>query len=194
IGKTPPLREQPFKEIDGRPGWYAGASLREDGLGRLAVLYYDNRADPGSYSEQVGREVFSWRTRFWSAGAELPLGDTVLAAQWMHGSTIIEPAPGLLFDTRFRSFFVLAARDRGAWRPALRYDRFQIRDLPDTPDDPYAEDGHAWTAALNWRPRDWLRVSAEWLRIDSRRGERLFEGRSAWQREDLLQLNLRYEF
>ena len=50
IGKTPPLREQPFKEIDGTPGWYAGASLRQDDLGRIAVLYYDNIADPGASS------------------------------------------------------------------------------------------------------------------------------------------------
>src|SRR5438105_9652019 len=40
------LREEPFKELDSRPGWYAGASLRQDEFGRLAALYYDNRADP----------------------------------------------------------------------------------------------------------------------------------------------------
>jgi hypothetical protein len=39
-----------------------------------------------------------------------------------------------------------------------------------------------------------LRVTAEWLRVDSTRGQRLFEGLDARQREDLLQLNLRYQF
>ena len=56
------------------------------------------------------------------------------------------------------------------------------------------EDGHAWTAALNWRPREWLRITAEWLRVDSTRTQRLLEGLSPRQREDLLQLNFRYQF
>ena len=46
---SPPSREEPFKEIDGRPGWYFGGSARQDGLGRLTALYYDNRADPAAH-------------------------------------------------------------------------------------------------------------------------------------------------
>jgi phosphate-selective porin len=112
----------------------------------------------------------------------------------MDGSTIIEPVEGLYFDTRFRAFFLLAARDRGAWRPALRYDRVYLRNLPEFPDNPYDEDGHAWTLALNWRPREQWRLTGEWLRIDSNRGQRLFEGLTSRQREQLFQLSLRYQF
>ena len=107
--------------------------------------------------------------------------------------TIVEPVAGLYFETRFRAGYLLAARERGKWRPALRYDRFRARDVPST-GGPFEEDGHAWTLALNWRPFDWLRVTGEYLRIDSERGQYQFEGKAPRQREDLFQLNLRYQF
>jgi hypothetical protein len=189
-----PIAYKPFVENDGRLGWLADFQWTSPGGARLRALHYDNRADPNSESDQAGREVYSWRTRFDSLGAQLPRGQWVFVSQWMQGDTTIEPVPGLSFETGFRSWFLLAARDTGKWRPALRYDRFRIRNVPEFPDNPYDEDGEAWTLALNWRPREWLRVTAEWLRVDSTRGQRLFEGLAARQREQLLQLDLRYQF
>jgi hypothetical protein len=185
---------KPFVENDGRVGWHADLQWTAPGGARLRALRYDNRADPNTQSDQAGREVYSWRTRFNSLGAELPRGQWVFASQWMDGTTIIEPVPGLFFETQFRAFYLLAARDQGAWRPALRYDRFRIRNAPEFPDNPYDEDGHAWTLALNWRPREQWRLTAEYLRLDSTRGLRLLDGLAPRQREDLLQLNLRYQF
>ena len=65
---------------------------------------------------------------------------------------------------------------------------------PDFIGDELEEEGHAWTAALNWRPRDSLRLTAEWLRVDSTRNQRLLAGLAPRQREDLLQIMLRYQF
>jgi hypothetical protein len=189
-----PVEYKPFVENDDRIGWHADLEWRSNGGIRLRALRYDNRADPETYSHQAGRDVFSWLTRFGSVGAEVPVGPVVLAAQWLGGSTVIEPFPGLYIESHFRASYLLAAWDRGAWRPALRYDRFRVRQDPDFIGDMLEEDGHAWTAALNWRPREWLRVTAEWLRIDSARTQRLLEGLPPRQREDLLQLNLRYQF
>ena len=185
---------KPFVENDGRAGWHADLQWTSPSGLKLRALRYDNRAEPDSHSQQAGRRVFSWQTRFDSLGVEKPIGRVVLVAQWMDGSTIIEPVPQLYFDARFRAHFFLVARDRGAWRPALRYDRFRVRNLPSEPDDEYDEDGHAWTVALNWRPREQWRLTGEWLRIDSRRGQRLEYGLPARQREQLLQLSLRYQF
>ena len=64
-------KDQPFKEIGGQPGWYAGASLRQDELGRVTALYYDNRADPTAF---IGND-FGWRTKFASVGLETYIGD-----------------------------------------------------------------------------------------------------------------------
>jgi hypothetical protein len=185
---------KPFVENDGRVGWHADLAWHGANGVKLTALRYDNRADPNTDGDHAGREVYSWKTRFGALGAEVPVGGFVFVSQWMDGSTIIEPVPELFFETRFRAGYLLAARDRGRWRPALRYDRFRTRNVPESPDNPFDEDGHAWTAALNWRPRDSIRVTAEWLRIDSRRGLRLFEGLPSRQRDNLLQLSFRYQF
>jgi hypothetical protein len=189
-----PVRFKPFVENDGAVGWHADLEWRSAGGARVRALRYDNRADPETWSHQAGRDVFSWHTRFDSAGAEIPIGPVLLMAQWLGGSTAIEPAPEFYIESRYRAAFLLASRERGAWRPAVRYDHFRVRQDPDFLGDDLEEDGHAWTAALNWRPREWLRVTAEWLRIDSTRTQRLLEGLSPRQREDLLQINLRYQF
>ena len=182
-----PVEYKTFVENDGAIGWHADLEWRSNGGIRLRALRYDNRADPESSSHQAGRKVFSWRTRFGSAGAEVPVGPVLLVGQWLSGSTAIEPVPELYIESHFRAAFLLASWERGAWRPALRYDRFRVRQDPDFIGNMLEEDGHAWTAALNWRPR-------EWLRVDSTRTQRLLEGLAPRQREDLLQLSLRYQF
>jgi hypothetical protein len=189
-----PVEYKPFVENDNRTGWHADAEWRSPRGIRLRALRYDNRAEPDTYSHQAGRDVFSWKTRFGSVGAEVPLGGLVLAAQSLKGSTIIEPAEEFYIESHFRAAFLLAAWDRGAWRPALRYDRFRAHVKPDFIGDELEEEGHAWTAALNWRPRDSLRLTAEWLRVDSTRNQRLLAGLAPRQREDLLQIMLRYQF
>jgi hypothetical protein len=187
----PPVRYRPFDEIDGRLGWYAGVSVDAPGRGKTTVLYYDNRADPAREEEYGGREVYAWRTRFWSAAGQTRIDDVVVLAQAMHGSTAFEPVPGLLLDTRFNAGYLLAAWDRGAWRPAIRIDAFQLRQLPDFLEAPLSEHGNALTVALNWRPRDWIRVTGEWLRVDSHRDQRRLEGLAARRIDRQVQLSLR---
>jgi hypothetical protein len=189
-----PVEYKPFVENDGTFGWHADLEWRSNAGLRLRALRYDNRADPSSNSHHAGRTVYSWHTRFDSLGAEVPVGPVMLAAQWLGGDTSIEPAEDLYIVSHYHAAYLLAAWDRGRWRPALRYDRFRVRQDPDFIGDMLEEDGHAWTAALNWRPRDWLRVTAEWLRVDSTRTQRVLEGLAPRQKEDLLQLNLRYQF
>lgn len=191
---TAPLFFEPFVENDGRIGWHADLTWRSPSGSRVSLIRYDNRADPESFGFVGARKVFSWHTRFWSAGAEVLLGDVVLIAQAMDGSTAFEPVPERYLDTRFRAQFLLVAWNRGNWRPALRFDRFRARELPGSITAPLEENGHAWTAAMNWRPRPWLRVTGEWLRVDSHRKQRTLDGLSSRQREQQVQLNLRLLF
>lgn len=190
---APPVRYQPFVENDHRPGWHADLGWRSPRGLHLRLARYDNLADPSSSSIRQGHEVFSWRTAFWSAGAEWPVGAVSVLAQWMAGDTTVEPAPDLYLDSRFRSAYLLVGRNRGAWRPALRFDHFDIRPQP-SGGEPPDEVGHSWTAALAWRPLDSLRVSAEWLRISSQRGQREFAGLPAKQVDQQFQLSLRFLF
>lgn len=189
-----PLYFEPFTETDGRIGWHADLAWRTPGGGKVALLRYDNRADPESFSIQDGRKVFSWHTKFWSLGAEMPIGEFVLIGQVMDGSTAFEPVQNLYLDTKLHAGYLLVGCDRGNWRPALRFDMFSLRQLPDSRPAPLSEHGHAWTAALNWRPRPWLRVTGELLRIESSRNQRRLEGLDPRQIETQVQVSARVLF
>ena len=191
-GTEPPVRYRPFDEIDGRLGWYAGIdggccrpmARQRCCITTTAPIPRAKRNSPGAMSTRGARGsgVSAGRRR---------VNDVVLIAQAMHGSTAFEPVPGLLLDTRFNAGYLLAAWERGAWRPAVRIDAFQLRQLPDRLSAPLSEHGNALTVALNWRPVDWMRVTGEWLRVDSRRDQRTLEGLPAHQIDRQVQLSLR---
>jgi hypothetical protein len=161
---NPPLREQPFKEIDHRPGWYAGANLRQDGVGRLTGLYYDNRANPAVFS---GND-FAWRTKFGSLGLETDIGDVVLLAQAMRGDTTIEPAANTSFVANFQAAYLLAGYYFGNFRVAGRVDLFATRGP--------GEHGRAITVSASWTPRRWLRLATELIHVDSTNSSRIAAG------------------
>jgi hypothetical protein len=192
-GETVPLRFNPYLENDDRVGWYAGGSWRATGLGGISVLRYDNEADPASHSGGSS-PVLSWRTDFWSFGAEADVGDVVLLGQAMTGSTVIVPSPFFWTSTDFRAAYLLAGWNRGALRPAIRVDAFSTDQNPRDLDDRVREHGHAITVALNWRPREWIRVTGEALHVSSTRNQRLEEGIASEQTDDQLQLSLRLMF
>jgi hypothetical protein len=192
-GDAVPLRFNPYLENDDHVGWYAGGRWKANGLGGLSILRYDNEADPSSHSGGSS-PVFSWRTEFWSFGAEADVGDVVVLGQAMTGSTEIVPSPFFHTSTDFRAAYVLAGWNRGAWRPAIRFDAFSTDQLPRDLDDRVREHGHAITVALNWRPREWIRVTGEALHVSSTRNQRLEEGIASEQTDDLVQLSLRLLF
>jgi len=191
IGSDGSTDYRPFDEIDHRLGWYADLSWKSPAYGQLTLLRYDNRADPTRFEIYDERQVFAWHTRFWSLGAKTRVGDVVLIAQAMDGDTAFEPGPGFYLDTKLHAGYLLAGWDLGAWRPALRVDLFSLRQLPDSLDAPLSEHGNAFTFALNWRPRDWLRVTGEVLRIDSTRNQRMLEGLAPRQIDNQVQLSVR---
>lgn len=188
-----PLRFNPFLENDGRTGWYAGGSWRAPGRGGITVLRYDNEADPTTHSGGSS-PVYSWRTEFWSLGAEADAGDIVLLAQAMTGSTEIVPSPFFSSTTDFRAAYLLAGWNRGSVRPAIRVDVFSTEQLPQSIDNRTREHGNAITFALNWRPRDWLRLTGEALRVYSWRNQRVEEGIGPQQTDTQVQLSARFQF
>lgn len=189
-----PVVFRPFTEIDHRIGWYAGLSREGAGGSLLSLLRYDNRGDPAAWEWQGARKVFAWHTRFWSAAARGQAGGVQWLAQAMDGATAFEPREGLYLDTRFSAAYVLAAWERGDWQPALRFDLFRARQLPETLAAPLGEHGNAITAALNWRPRDGLRITGELLRIDSTRHQRTLEGLPPRQSGLQAQVGVRVSF
>jgi hypothetical protein len=168
IGLTPPLREQPFKAIGGGPGWYAGGSVRQDELGKLTGLYYDNRADPGAFS---GAD-FGWRTKFTSLGVDTAIGDVVLLSQVMFGSTVIEPFRGFFATTDLQSAYLLAGYYFDDFRVAGRVDVFATQLSTSRGTTGPGEVGRAFTLSGSWSPMAWLRLTTELIEVHSYRGQR----------------------
>jgi hypothetical protein len=72
------------------------------------------------------------------------------------------------------------------------YQRVQTsfrREIPSFPVED--EDGHAFTTALFWNTREWLRLGAEFLVITSHRPERILDGSMAEQTDKQIQLDAR---
>jgi hypothetical protein len=185
--QSPASRYDPFQNIGSRVGWYADLEWHAPDLGRVSLMRYDNRADPAAHTASG---VFAWHTWFTSVGASTDTGPIRWIAQTMDGTTVIEPTDGVQFRTGFRSAFLLAGWNRGHWRPALRIEHFSTHGRSDD-GIPRSEHGNAITAALNWRPRDWLRLTAEVLRIDSVRTQRTDAGLSPASMVTQVQLGVR---
>ena len=182
-----PYRTAEFIEIDNRVGWYAGASWDEVGIGHLDILYYNNDADPTAETSQV-----AWETDFWNIGLSTEIGPVTLLAQGMRGRTFFQPSARWR-ELWFESAYLLAGWDIGeSWRVAGRAEVFSANETRPTPSLLFSEYGHAFTAAINYLPNDWLRVTGEYIRVDSTRRQRTQDGLPAHAIEDQFQLSLRF--
>lgn len=189
-GRVPPVYFDLAREIDDRVGYYAGASWQRDGVGKLAVLRYDNRAD-----SKARRTVFAWETKFWSVAAQTELADgLVLMAQAMDGWTQVWPSAIQRSVTDFSAAYLLLGYDVGRWRFGLRGDLFATRERSLAPRVELSEHGSALTAAISYRLADGLRLTAELLRVDSQRQQREAVGLPARGRETQAQFSIRYYF
>ena len=183
-GEPIPYRTWEFLEIDDRAGWYAGVSWNEHAWGKIEVLRYDNQANP-----QKRRIQIAWETDFWNIGLSTHLGPFVVLAQGMSGKTFIKPSPTFYSDTDFDSAYVLAGLDLFDWRFATRFDVFSTEEHRPGTALRLSEHGNAVTLAANWLPNDWLRVTAEVLRVDSTRAQRTLDGLPAGAVEHQFQLS-----
>jgi hypothetical protein len=178
-----PGRRGMFENIDGHVGWYAGLRWDVPDFGQLTVWHYDNNADP--YAVTANDE--SYHTSFWSSSFKTRIASATVLAQAVTGDTTQGGQA-----TSFASAFLLASYDIDDWRLSARGEMFQTRNVPSLPLED--EDGAALTTALFWNARDWLRVGAELLLVDSHRTERVLEGVAAEQNDRQFQLDARAFF
>lgn len=175
-------------EIDNQPGWYGGGSWREDGLGTVAFLHYDNRTDPTSERE----EQYGWHTRFSSLSLRTELGAVTLLAQALAGTTEVVPEPGIRSLTDFQAAYALLGWETGDWTLSGRLDGFATQQHNTFPGLAWSEHGAAETLAASWYARTWLRLSAEALVIESSRAQRIAAGLPAKATEAQLELGARF--
>ena len=179
-----------FRHFDHAVGYYAGITWDRPDTGRLALLYYDNRADPAAHDAYE----FNWHTKFWSLGYSTEVAGLVILAQAMSGSTTIATVPSFVSTTDFWSYYVLVGIERGAWRYALRFDQFGTKGNQPGTDIKSDERGIAGTAAIIWTPRKGISLVGEVLTIDYDRPLRATIGKAAHATEIQAQLALRLTF
>ena len=183
-----PLRTSEFLEIDKRVGYYAGASWDEVGIGHFDILYYNNEADPTAETTEM-----AWETQFWNIGLSTEIGPVTLLAQGMRGSTYFMPSETFWSDTWFESAYLLAGWNiNEAWRLAGRAEVFSTDERRPGTGIPMSEHGHAFTAAINYLPNDWLRLTGEYIRVESTRRQRTRGGLDPHAVEDQFQLSARF--
>ena len=154
-------------------------------------MRYHNEADPTA--SRMG--VVAWLTEFWSAGATSEFQDYVVIVQGMRGRTFFQPSPFFYSDTYFESAFLLLGRHFGSdWRVAGRAEIFSSDEMRPSSSINLSEHGHAFTAAVNWLPNDWLRLTGEVVHVVSTRRQRLNEGIAPHQAETQLQLSAKIYF
>jgi hypothetical protein len=183
-----PGRTGMFDEIDGQVGWYAGAAWQLPGIVKLTVTRYDNQADP----EAATARDYAWRTKFWNFGARTQFGPLVVIAQQLSGYTEIE-VYGIDSATKFQSGFLLASYDMDDWRLSVREDLFQTRRLGAT-NNIWNEDGNATTGAISWLGADGVRLTAEVIGMNSRRGEYILAGLGPSRYDTQVQFDARFFF
>jgi len=156
----------PVDELDGRMGWQARGRYAHSDTVVVQASWFDNRGD-----RWLHRGQYSWETSYASGGVEIGLpGGLRLLGEVAAGDTGMGPRDKTHVQVRFKVGYALVtwASPDGAFRLSARYDRFknEDRDGSAEADD---EDGHAWTAALFWRPDERVRVGLEYVDVDARR-------------------------
>ncbi|GAA0361762.1 hypothetical protein GCM10009092_27660 [Bowmanella denitrificans] len=135
---------EPFHEIDGRTGYYAGVHLDYYQHSNLRYYYYDNNADPLAANDQ---RLYAWHTRFHSLALSHRFGnDTRIIGQWLKGDT--EMGTRWVF-VNFDAWYLLLSHKWNKHRFSLRLDSFKAREDDKWAWDPNNSDGRALT--LTWR-------------------------------------------
>jgi hypothetical protein len=185
---------KPFLEIDDAAGYYVSAEWAVAGRWLLRASRYDNRADP--VSEIAGQ--FGWLTRFNHLGLQATLpGDLGLISQWMKGDTTWGRTPtgerGVYAD--YSSYFVLLSKTFSRHRLTARYDRFDVNDKDQFPQDNNAETGSIRTLAYQFAAARYLTIAAEWLQIRTWRPAFEYFGlqQSVTERQFQLSAQLRFD-
>ena len=177
-----------FNEIDGNVGWYAGAEWQIPQIAKLTITRYDNHGDANAVSTRDQ----AWGTKFWDFGARTQVGPVTLIAQQLSGYTELD-FPGGNDAIKFQSGFLLASTDWGDWRFSAREDLFQTRRVGAINAN-FDEDGNATTGAISWSGMDDVRLTAEIIRMYSRRGEYLPAGLGLGQDNTQVQFDARLFF
>ncbi len=183
----------PFREIDGRAGYYVGGEWRFSQQLLFRAMHYDNRADPTLFEDGQ----YAWATKFEHIAALVALpGDVDLLFQWMTGTTVLGPVVNgaHLVDNEFDSKYLMLTRTFDRHRLSVRYDKFEVTENDQTTEDRNDDDGYVWTFAYFYEFSDKVSFGAESLRIKTDRCGWQYYNIAQTRTEKQYQLSARLRF
>lgn len=185
----------PFREVDGRLGYYAAASWSRTGAFDVRLIHHDNRGRPTAFDGQQ----YAWKTRFTSAAARLELGRHLeLLGQHLRGSLAMGEIPVTRLNpvaNDFDATWGMVSLRAGRARLSVRYDDFAVDDNdPYRAEDDNRDDGSAWTVCAAFDTGEKHRLALEWVRLTSEHPYRARVGLPARAEETLLQASFRARF
>lgn len=185
---------EPMVEIDGRIGWYAGATVKRSGLFEARALRFDNRGEQTVFDGWQ----YAWMTRLSAFGLRLELpGRIHVLGQHMRGDTHMgrTPTGEEAVVVPFRTTYGLISVPVRRHRLSLRYERFRTEDEDVMPDlDPNDEDGSVWTACYAFEATPRQRLALEVIRVEADRTVRPALGAPLHGEETLVQVSWRTAF
>ena len=167
-----PAWTEPFREVDGRLGYYVGAHIAYKRSAEMRYYYYDNNADTNAIDPD---RIYAWHTRFHSITLRyLPQRELTLFSQILVGDTLMGEN---VVDNDFQSAFVAAAYNMtavglGDLTLAVRADWYRVTDNDDTIFDPNGSKGSAFTIGARKGITPSLSIAAEW-QVNSGKQENL---------------------
>jgi hypothetical protein len=154
---------EPFREIDGRYGYYLGGHWDFKRSSRLRLYYYNNNGDElilaraGQYAWDTSFYSLSWHYRFSK--------EWRLISQYMHGNTAMGPK---VVNVDFNAFFAMMSYKSGPHRVSFRYDTFETVDKDKIIiEDDNNGDGYAFTSTYRYNIDKHWQVGTELLYVDS---------------------------
>jgi hypothetical protein len=182
---------EPFgADLDHRGGWSARARWTLPGRITIQATHFDNRADRHFYRDQ-----YAWRTKFNLAGIDVhPWPSTVLAMEYLSGSTGMGFAPHALVQADIRAFYALLSQSFGHERLTLRHDRFATDDRDGSVAESNTERGTAWTVAWFHQMGAHSRLGLEYVRVSADRLAALQSGFPLSTDGHTLTAEIRYGF
>lgn len=154
----------PFHEVDGRFGFYAGVHLEYLKKHSMRIYWYDNNGDPAAINTTIGQ--YAWDTKFLSIAWKSKLTkQTHFLAQAMSGSTAMGPSLGVNND--FHSWFLLLSHKWQDYRFSARFEQSKVIDKDHWAFDPNASDNQALTLHASLAISERWRAGVEWLYSDS---------------------------
>ncbi|MFL5295245.1 MAG: hypothetical protein ACJ798_02575 [Phenylobacterium sp.] len=193
-GQFQPDETYPFRELDGRPGYYGRIEWRPPAPVALNVFFYDNG---GNRIAVDSDGQWAWETRFFNAGLRWqPTEEVKVLAQALNGETIMGyPTPGgRWFDMGFQAAYVLVSRKLGDDAVSGRIDGFRTKDRTFRALDDNQENGWAVTASWRHRLAPHADLIVEAQHVASKRNARRLVADDPKQDQTILQTALRLSF